>query len=128
MDHDVARAQLRERLEGSTACALRALRPAPAQQAVVRDHGDLQLGSNEALAHAGLLEPKALADLLVLGDEARPQPRQVVCGALGLAAPVPGHDRGVAGAHKLLQLRLGLRDGARGGVGGLRAELVRLVG
>ena len=110
VDHDVARAQLRERLEGATARALRALRAAPAQQAVVRDHGDLQLGRDEALAQPGLREPQSLADVLAVVGEARSQPRQVVRGALGLAAPVPGDDRRVAGAHQLLQLRLRLRD------------------
>ena len=60
-------------------------------------------------------------------DEARPQPREVVGGALGLAAAVPRDDRHVAGAHELLELGLGLGDRARRGVRGLRAELVRLV-
>ncbi len=127
VNHHVAGAQLRERLERAAARALRALGAAAAQQAVVRDHRGLQLRGDEPLAQACLREPQSLAETLVIVDEPRPQAREVVGGALGLAAPVPGHHRRVAGAHELLQLRLRFVDRARRGVGGLRAELVRLV-
>ncbi len=60
-------------------------------------------------------------------EEARLHARHVELRALGLAAPRPRHERAVAGADQLLELRLGVAEGARGGVGGLGAELVRLV-
>jgi hypothetical protein len=55
-------------------------------------------------------------------------PVEVELRALGLAAARPGDDRAVARAHQLLELGLGLAQRAGGGVGALRAELVRLVG
>ena len=66
----------------------------------------------------GTAAPSSQADL---------QAAQVVRGALALAAPGERHDRPVARPRQLLELGLGLLDPARGDVGGLGAELERLV-
>jgi hypothetical protein len=60
-------------------------------------------------------------------EKVRPDPREVVGGALGLAAARPRDDGAVAGADELLELGLGVLQRARRGVGGLGAERVRLV-
>ena len=62
----------------------------------------------------------------VLRLPARPQPLQVVGGALALAALRPRDERRVARARELLELRLGLVERAGGELGRLRAELERL--
>ena len=54
-------------------------------------------------------------------------PREVVGGALAVAPARPGDDGLVVGADELLELGLGLLERARGEVGGLGAELDRLV-
>ena len=60
--------------------------------------------------------------------EVGPQAREVVGGALGRASLRPGDDGRVAGAGELLELGLGLPERAGGEVGGLGADLGRLVG
>ena len=60
-------------------------------------------------------------------EEGGLHPGHVELGALGLAAARPGHEGAVAGADQLLELRLGVAQRARGRVGRLGAELVRLV-
>ena len=60
--------------------------------------------------------------------EVGPQAREVVGGALGRASLRPGDDGRVPGAGELLQLGLGLPERAGGEVGGLGADLGRLVG
>ena len=88
----------------------------------------LSCGREEALAQAGVGEQHArLGGRRLAVEEAGLHAREVELRALGLAAARPGDDRAVARAHELLELRLGLAQRARGGVGALGAELVRLV-
>jgi hypothetical protein len=98
-------------------------RVAPAaQQPVVGQHGELEARGDEAVAQAGLDEPQR-----AVGVPRGLDPREVVAGALALGLRRPGDDRAVARPRELLELGLGLLEVARGGVGGLRAELELLV-
>ena len=82
----------------------------------------------EALAQPGVGEQhRRLGGGGLAVEEGGLHAGEVELGALRLAAAGPGDDRAIAGAHQLLQLRLGLAQRARGGVGALGAELVRLV-
>ena len=65
---------------------------------------------------------------VVVLDPGRAQAREVVGGALALAAARERDDGAVAGADVLLERRLGLLHRARADVRGLGAELERLVG
>ena len=94
-------------------------------------HRQLQLRRDEALAQRGRGEAQRrlrgcggrgrAVDLLA--EPVRFQAGEVVGGALALAAARERDDRAVAGAHQLLELRLGLGQRARGRVGRLRAQL-----
>ena len=108
---------------------------AAAQQAVVGHDRELQRRRDEPLAQRGGGEVDArLArrDTVPVGggdrprslvEELRADAGEVVGGALGLAAAGPRDDGSVAGADQLLELRLGRLERARGGLGGLGAEL-----
>ena len=106
----------------------RALDPAATQQAVLGQHRELQPGRDEAVAQArvGERERGVLGSGLAV-EEGGLHAGHVQLRALRLAAACPRHERAVAAAHELLELRLGVLQRAGGGVGGLRAELVRLV-
>ena len=79
-------------------------------------------GGDEAVAQAGLREASSAG--VALAVQPRPRSaREVVGGALALAAARPRDDGAVARAHELLELGLGLLERARGEVGGLGAEL-----
>ena len=118
------------------ACSVRAARadfrplgaPAP-QQPVLGDHRELQLRRDEALAQGARRRtrgrPRRAAASPSRNDRA--QAGEVVGRPLGLAAARPRDDGRVTAPDELLELGLGLRDRARGGVGGLGAECVRLV-
>ena len=135
---DVPGAQL---AEGAQRAAPRARAPAAraalgaaaAQQAVLGEHGELQLRRHEALAQRRGGEAQRglehlARDVHLLPQPARFETAEVVGGALALAAAGEGDDGPVARAHEALELGLGLGERARGGVGGLRAQLDRLVG
>ena len=129
--HDgVARAQVRERGDHRRAGprAGSTLGPPAAEEAVLGHDRDLHRRRQEPLAEAGRREgqPRLVRGGLAV-EERGAHARQVVGGALGLAAPGPGNDGPVSRADQLLQLGLGLPKRARGGVGALRAELMRLV-
>src|SRR5829696_7878887 len=96
--------------------------PAPVDQPVLGDRGELKAGSDEAVAQVGLLEDEALLGAL----PARLDAHEVVGGALAATAVRPGDERRVARAHELLELRLGLVQRARGELGRLGTELERL--
>ena len=126
--HRGARAQVGE--GGQRACRrpAGAHRPAAAQQAVLRHHRQLQLGRDEAVAQArvGEAEPGLLGRRPAV-EEGGLEAVEVELGALRLPAPGPRHHRSVARTHQLLELGLRVAKRARRGVGGLGAELVRLV-
>ena len=91
-------------------------------------HRELQGRRDEAVVQAGVRERQAR--LLGGGqavEEGGLHAREVETRALGLATARPGHEGAVARAHQLLELGLGVPQRARGGVGGLGPELVRLV-
>ena len=96
--------------------------PAAVDQPVLGDRGERDRRADEAVAEVGLGEHEPA----VLRLPARPQPLQVVGGALALAALRPRDERRVARARELLELRLGLVERAGGELGRLRAELERL--
>ncbi len=105
---------------------------AAAQQAVLGEDRELQLRRDEALAQRRRGEAQRGLEHLAAGVDVLAEPRrfhapEVVGGALALAAAGERDDRAVAGAHELLELGLGLGQRARGGVGGLRAQLQRLI-
>ena len=139
--HDVACAQLGERAQRSPAHpaavggASRAAGPlgaAAAQQAVLGEHRELQGRRDEALAQRPRRKPQRGLEHLVADVHPLAQPRgfqapKVVGRALALAAPGKRHHRPVAGAHELLELRLGLPQRARRGVRRLGAQLDLLV-
>ena len=97
------------------------------------EHRQAEPGGDEAVAQRGRGEAQllrlggagALDRVLVL--PAGPQAREVVRRPLALAAAGPGHDRPVARAEELLELGLGLLERPGREVGGLGAELERLV-
>ena len=96
------------------------------------DHRELQAGGDEAVAQRrpgrSAASPRRVCGALpVSSSQRRLQAREVVGGALALAAARPGDDGAVARAHELLELGLGLLQRARAEVGGLGAELERLV-
>ena len=123
VDDDVAGAQVGERAQQPAAAPRRPLgAPAAVDQPVLGDRGELQRRADEAVAEVGLREHEPA----VLRLPARPQPLQVVGGALALAALRPRDERRVARARELLELRLGLVERAGGELGRLRAELERL--
>ena len=70
---DVAGAQVGEGMDGAAAARLGPLRAPPPQQAVVGDHGELELRSDEALAQAGdaRTSSPAVPGLAALAVEAR---------------------------------------------------------
>ena len=104
------------------------LGPAAAQQPVLGDDGQLQRGRQEPLAQRRGGEVQArVVRRLVSVQERGLDPVQVVGGALGLAVAGPRDDGPVPRPDQLLQLGLGRLERARGGVGGLGAEGVRLV-
>ena len=129
--HGVARAEVGERRNrrGARARPRRAaLRPAPPEQAVLGEDGQLQGRREESLPQARGGERQAgLLRRRLAVEEGGAHAREVVGGPLGLAASAPRHDRAVAGADELLELRLRLPQVARRRVGPLRAELVRLI-
>ena len=128
VDDRGARSQVGEGGERAGAWALGTGAAASAQQAVLGHDGQLQLGGEEALAQAGVGEQDArLCRRRPAVEEGGVDAGEVELGALGLAAPGPGHHGAVAGAEELLELGLGLAQRAGRGVGALGAELVLLV-
>ena len=140
---DVPRAQLGERAQRPAADApwsaasglarrhARALGATAAQQAMLGEDRELQLGSDEALAQRRGGEAQRGLEHLTTDVHVLAQPRglhapEVVGRPLALAAAGERHDRAVAGAHELLELGLGLGQRARGGIGGLGPQLQRL--
>ena len=99
-------------------------RLAAVDEAVLGEGGELEGGRDEPVAQVGLGEDQAGGAAVQVG----PQAREVVGGALGRASLRPGDDGRVAGAGELLELGLGLLERAGGEVGGLGADLGRLVG
>ena len=98
------------------------LDPAAAvDQLVLGDRGELQRRRDEAVAQVGLGEHRGRCR-----RPTRPEPLEVVGGALALAVLRPGDERRVAGARELLELGLGLPERAGGELGRLGAELDRL--
>ena len=93
-------------------------------QPVFGERGELEAGRDEPVAQVGLGEDQARGAAV----EGRPDPRQVVRGALGGADLRPGDDRRVVGADELLELGLGFVQVARREVRRLAADLDRLVG
>ncbi len=125
MDDDVAGPQVAEAPEEAAPLARGpGARLAAVDQPVLGEGGELEARGDEAVAEVGLGEDQPGRAAV----EARLQARQVVGGPLGGATLRPGDDGGVAGAGELLQLRLGLLEAAGGEVGGLAADLGRLVG
>ena len=129
VDDDVAGAEVGEGAQRAPSAAgrLRALGAPAAEEAVLGDDREAQAGGDEPVAEAGLGE----AELRLRGagavDPRRAQAREVVGGALAVAPAGPRDDRLVVGADELLELRLGLLERPRREVGGLGAELDRLV-
>ncbi len=139
----IARAQLRERAQRAAARAAAparasaigptALGAAPAQQAVLGEHRQLQRRRDEALAQRRRSEAQRWLLRRQPRIDALPQPArfhagEVVGRALTLAAAGERDDRAIARAHELLELRLGLGQRARHRVRCLRAQLDRLIG
>ena len=129
---DVAGAQVGERAQRARAggAPRRALRrAAAAEQPVLGDHRELQLRRDEAVAQPGVGEAqrRGVGAVAAPSSQLRLQAPEVVGGALALAAAGQATTVAVARAHELLELGLGLLERARGDVGGLRAELDRLV-
>ena len=85
--------------------------------------GELQARGDEPVAQVGLGEDEPARGAV----ERRLDAVEVVGGALGGAQLRPGDDRRVVAAHELLELGLGLAHVARREVGGLTADLDRLV-
>ena len=85
--------------------------------------GELEAGRDEAVAQAGLGEDQPAGGAV----QRRLDAVEVVRGALGGAELRPGDDGRVVAAHELLELGLGLAQVARREVGGLGADLDRLV-
>src|SRR4051794_11452204 len=129
VDDDVAGAQVGERSERASSAARRlwSLGALAAEQAVLGDDREAQAGSDEAVSQVGLREVELRTRRAVAVDPVRAQAREVVGGALAVALARPRDHRLVVGAHELLELGLGLLERAGGEVGGLRAELDRLV-
>ncbi len=126
--HGRAGTQVGERGEGASARALGLGAAAAAQQAVLGHDRQLQRRRQKALSQPGVGEQdRGLGGGGLAVEEGGLHAGQVQLGALRLAAAGPGDDRAIAGADQLLQLRLGLAQRARGGVGALSAELVWLV-
>ena len=101
---------------------------AAAQQAVLGHDRQLERGARKPSRRPAWANSTVGSDGRGLAvEEGGLHAGQVELGALGLAAAGPGDDRAVARADQLLQLGLGLAQRARGGVGALGAELVRLV-
>ena len=126
VDDDVARAQVGEASAAGRG-PLRVGRVDALRRWISRCSG------NAASLRPGATKPsRRLASVkirpVVRAVERRLDAGQVVGGALGGAALRPRDDGRVAGARELLQLGLGLLERARGEVGGLRADLDRLVG
>ena len=122
-----------ERSAPRAACldAVRPLGAAAAEQAVLGDDRELQAGGDEAVAQRGVGEAagRRLRRVVVVLQPARLQPREVVGGALALAAARPRDDRAVAASARASRARGSASLQRAGGeVGGLGAELERLVG
>ena len=121
-------AQVRERRDRAGLGATRTLGAAPSQQAVLGQHGELQLRGDEAVAQARVGE----GERGVLGrgqpvEEGGLHAREVEPRPLRLAAACPGDEGAVTRAHQLLELGLGVSQRARRAVGRLCAELEGLV-
>src|SRR3954470_7636026 len=129
VDDDVVGAQVGEGAQRAPPAAggLRALGPPAAEEPVLGDDREAQAGRDEAVAEVRLGE----AELRLRGpgavDPGRAHPREVVGGALAVSPPRPRDDRLVVAADELLELGLGLLERAGREVGGLGAELDRLV-
>ena len=106
----------------------RCRRSAAVEEAALRDYRELQLRRQEAVPQPCLGEahPRLLRRLVP--EEGDVEAAEIEAGALGLAAALEGNDGAIAGADQLLELALGLRQGAGGEVGSLGAEGVLLPG
>ena len=125
VDDVVAGAQVGEGAQQAAAAARRPRRRLLAvDQPVLGERGELEAGRDEPVAQVGLGEDQALRAAV----QRRPDPREVVRGALGGADLRPRDDRRVVGADELLELGLGLVQVARREVRRLGADLDRLVG
>ncbi|CAB4926681.1 unannotated protein [freshwater metagenome] len=132
VDDDVARAQVGERLE--RALAARApprlvvgLGLAPAHEPVVRQDRELHARGDEPVPQVRDDEARAGPVEVAVADPLRPDPREVVGGAVAVALPPPRDDGAVPRAQELLEL--GLRAGEVAGrqVAGLGVQLQVLV-
>jgi hypothetical protein len=99
-------------------------RLAAVDQPVLGEGREPEAGRDEAVAQVGLGEDQAAGAAVEVGLEAP----EVVGGPLGCATLRPGDDGRIAGARELLELGFGLLQAAGGEVGGLGADLGRLVG
>ncbi len=106
----------------------RRLRPAAVDEAAVGDDRELQLRRNEALAQQSLRERNRRLRRRDLAEEVGVAAAEVVAGALGLAAMLEGDHGPVSGARQLLELGLGLAEGAGGRGDALGAERELAVG
>src|SRR4051794_24826788 len=129
VDDDVAGSQVGERAQRASpaAAGARPLGALAAEEAVLGDDREAQAGGDEAVPQVRLGEAQLRLGGAVAVDPARAQAREVVGGALAVAPSRPRDDRLVVRAHELLELGLGVLEAARGEVGGLGAELDRLV-
>src|SRR5262249_32655569 len=94
-------------------------RAAAVKQAPLRERGQPTLGREEPRSQAGPGDARPGLLGCLVGEEWHVEAGQVVAGALGLAAALEGDHRPVAGAGELLELSLGLREGARRELGPL---------
>src|SRR3954454_8815388 len=129
VDDDVAGPEVRERPERASLAGARprSFRALAAKQPVLGDDRQAQAGGDEPVPEVRLREVELRPSGAVAVDPVRAQAREVVGGALAVSLARPGDDGLVVGAHELLELGLGLLEGSRGEVGGLGAELDRLV-
>ena len=133
VDDDVAGAQVGEGPQHAAparapAATGRALRAAAGEQPLLGDDREVELGRDEALGEPGLDEGEGARGLAILvAEPVDLHPPEVVGEALPDPALGEGDDGPVTGAGQLLELGLGLLEAARGDVGGLGAELERLI-
>src|SRR3954451_7002490 len=129
VDDDVAGPEVRERPERASLAGARprSFRALAAKQPVLGDDRQAQAGGDDPVPEVRLREVELRPSGAVAVDPVRAQAREVVGGALAVALARPGHDGLVVGAHELLELGLGLLEGSRSEVGGLGAELDRLI-
>ena len=122
MDDEVADAQVGEGREPAPGARGRS-RPTAVNEPAERDHGEAQVGRDEALAERALREQQRRLLGHVRLEEPCVDPVEVVARPLRLATAGERDDHPVARAQLALELRFGLRDAAGGRDGRLRAPL-----